>query len=851
MSNHAAEKTKNNKKSIRYLRRSFSILIILSLIAALSAIFYISFLTRKWDSFNPENLPGLNKTSFVYDREGRIISELHGIEDRLEISIDEIPAHVLNAFIAVEDVRFLTHKGFDIKRIFGALIADIKAGSLVEGASTITQQLVKNTLLTNEKTIDRKLQEVYLAWQMEKHYSKEEILEMYLNVIYFGDGQYGIETASNHYFGKSINQLDVPEGAMLAAIPKSPNNYSPTRNPVKALKRRNLILNLMAENEFLTPSEADFAVKSPLKITNSPKSIFEHGYYTDIAIDKSVDLLLLDDEKDLLTSGYNIYTTLDGSLQQFLEILYSQDELFPKSPQSGELCESAAVILDVKSGQVLALMGGREYTARKVLNRAVYVKRQPGSAVKPLLVYGPAVEYLNYYPAKGVIDEPYSIGEYTVSNYSDNYKGLISTRTALAKSVNIPAVKIFKEMGPRTGIEFVKGLGIDMDEEDDNNLALALGGFSKGITPLEMAGAYQSFANKGTHIKPYFIEKIDNSQDKNVYTAEINESKVMRKQTAFLITSMLQSTAQWGTAKKLGELGTGICAKTGTTQLPDEIRELNGNKDAWIAVYTADYVIIIWMGFDQTDTNSYLPSGTVGGGEPAQIAKLILKELYKNKTIPSFVMPDGIETVNIDLKVFNETGEVNMASDLTPKKYLLKEYFPSELLPLPVSPYWQIPNPPSDFNLVLDSDDRPLILFTTHDSQTGFYLSRLYENEIINIHNFSPNITGSLSYTDLLAEKSGVYSYFITPYSSEITDENGNHLKGQPTITLSVEIIEPSPTPILPEIPPSLLPELPDWLPLPTAPIEEEPTESPIDDEITEPTPSPDDDNQTDDESVE
>ena len=401
------------------------------------------------------------QTLHLYDGSGEQIASLHGAEDRTAVSLEEIPQHVRNAFLAVEDVRFYSHSGIDIKRIFGALLADLRSGSLEQGASTITQQLIKLSHLTSEKTLERKVQEAILALELEAQYSKDEILEMYLNYVYFGGGAYGIESAAWRYFGIHASELTVAQGALLAGIVKSPSNYAPHLDPEASVKRRDLVLSLMAENGFLTEEEAQEAMAEPLVLNEQADTGYDHGYYVDAALDEACELLGLDRE-GLYSGGYRVYTYLDTELQELCEALFEDPSLFPEDAADGEPVQAALTVIDPESFGVTALLGGRSYDVQRGFNRATDMRRQPGSTIKPVLVYAPAIDRFGYTAASVMLDEPTDFGGYQPQNYGNKYYGLVTLREAMLRSLNVPAVKLLSNIGVRTGKTFAERLAFPL-----------------------------------------------------------------------------------------------------------------------------------------------------------------------------------------------------------------------------------------------------------------------------------------------------------------------------------------------------------------------------------------------------
>jgi len=769
--------------------------ILLGILLILTGIFvvgcYLAVAGREWAQFDPDKLENINQTSFIYDYLDQPVTGIHGAENRIKISLNQVPVHVRNAFIAVEDVRFYQHQGFDIKRIIGAFIEDIKAGGYVQGASTITQQVIKNSHLTQEKKLSRKIQEVYLAYQMEQKYSKDQILMMYLNLIYFGKGAYGIEAASRLYFGKSAKDLSLAEGALLAGIPKNPSRYSPFNNLEESLKRKDLVLSLMLNHNFITEEEWKQAKEEKIQLAEVKEKKYQYGFFIDMVIQEAAEKLQMDEE-DLYTKGYRIYTTLDPDLQDFCEKLFQNDDLFPKSPASNERSQAALVILDSATGELRAVMGGRSYETRKGLNRALQARRQPGSAIKPILVYSPALEDYGYTAATIIRDEPITIGDYSPSNSGGKFYGNVTLRNAVARSINIPAVKVLYDIGIKNGIGFAEKLGIPFADEDRNSLSIALGGFHEGVTPLELATAYTALADKGLYKGYTVIRRIEDPYGVPVYEHKVKKTQVMSEETAFLMSSILRSSVQWGTASsKLGPLQLPLAAKTGTVELPQNLGNIKGAKDAWIVAYNPDYIVAVWMGFDKTDASHYLPSDVFGGNYPAEIAKEIFKKISSQKKLQDFQKPDGITEAVLDLKALTDFGQIVLAGPLTPDEYKVTEYFKKGTEPKTESNYWVVPKTPTDFQVSMSSQGFPLITFLPLDTFGAYDIYRVEDGQE---PAFVQRIQGAniepISWTDTNVEYGKKYGYFIVPVNPDVLVGNAP-LSGTPTATLYVQVLHP------------------------------------------------------------
>lgn len=591
----------------------------------------------------------MDSTTTLVDEHGSIISKLY-IEDRDLVTIDEIPEHVQQAFVSIEDARFYEHHGIDLKAIFRALYKDIVAGGKVEGGSTITQQLAKNVFLSNEKTWLRKTKEAIISINLERKYSKKKLLEMYLNQIYFGHGAYGIQTAAKLYFNKTVSELTVEEGALLAGLPKSPTNYSPINNIENSTKRRNLVIDMMDKKGFISSAEAVRAKGKVVSIeVNEYSKNPAFSTYIDMVMEEAKERFNLSNE-EIMTGGYTITLPIDLQIQQVAYELFKKDEYFPGTDES---VEGSFVLMDAKDGGVLAVVGGRNYV-HKGINRTV-VKRQPGSTLKPLAVYGPALEEKDYHPYSMLVDQKLSYGDYSPENYSGVYQGKITMYDALTRSANAPAVWLLDKVGIDVGKKYIDKAGISIP---DKGLAIALGGLENGISPLEMTKAYRAFAKEGKVVDPYFIKKMTNQDGEVIVSTEVDEKEVFSPQTAWYVTRMLEAVVEEGTAKA-GDFSGSLAGKTGTTSYTNVP---GAARDAWFVGYTPDVVGALWMGYDTTDEQHYL---TKGSSYPTKLFKKILSSSQLDETA-SFIAPTGVSELEKPIIMPEET---NLTANLTFKAF--------------------------------------------------------------------------------------------------------------------------------------------------------------------------------------
>ena len=567
-------------------------------------------------------------SSQVFDSQGKLITTLHSDQNRLPIDINKVPKNLQNAFIAAEDNRFYDHIGVDPIGILRAVVTNLTNRGIAQGGSTITQQLAKNAFLSQDQTLKRKIQEAILALELERKYSKKEILEMYMNQIYFGRGAYGIQTAAHTYFGKDVGDLTLAECAMIAGLPKSPNYYSSSVN--EATARKNVVVGQMEKYGYITPSQAEEAKKASLDIkqkstSNTPD---ETAYFIDY-VTQEIAQKYGDDA--LYKDGLKIYTTLDTDKQHAAVQAMRHLPETHTDDQGLTQPQGAIISIDPKTGHILAMVGGR---GQDSFNRASMAVRQPGSAFKPF-VYMTAMEH-DMTPDTIMEDKKVEYGGWSPHNADNSYQGRMPLWKALALSVNTVAVQLADKVGPSNVIANAKKLGIttlveDGNPNDDNLASAALGGLTKGVTPLEMAAAYGAFANKGVYIKPTAIVKIldrngnvleDNSSD-------VQKTQVMSEKTAYEMTSMLEGviTRGTGTAASIGRPAAG---KTGTT---------DDNHDAWFIGYTPDIVTAVWVG---DDTGSQSLGEIYGGTVPAQIWHDYMASAVSGTSANDFDVPAGM-----------------------------------------------------------------------------------------------------------------------------------------------------------------------------------------------------------------
>lgn len=572
--------------------------------------------------------------SQFFDAKGALLATTDSEEDRIPVSIDKIPQDLQNAFLAAEDIRFYQHSGIDFRGIARALITNI-FGADMQGGSTITQQLAKNAFLTQERTITRKIQEAFIAIQMEQKYTKREILEMYLNQIYFGQGAYGVESAALKYFGKHIQDLDLAQCAMLAGLPKSPNYYSPLDNPKAGTARQHVVIDQMLKYGFITAEQAK-ETKAEKLVYNS--TVDKKGSM-DYFVEYCTQLLIEKFGPDaVFKQGLKVYTTLDQNMQNAAENAVQQIPTYYTDDNKLKQPQVALVAIDPQTGFIKAMIGGR---GTDKFNRAILAERQPGSAFKPF-VYLAALDK-GATPATIIDDKPLEFAKsWDPQNYDRRWHGKVSLRTALVYSYNIPAVLMANEVGPNTVIDYARKLGISTlvtnEDVSDENLAMALGGLTRGVTPLEMASAYGVLANSGEYNTPIAIIKVVDRDGKVLLENKVKSKQVVNPKTVYTLVDILKEVMTRGTGGGANIPRT--CAgKTGTT---------NDYKDAWFVGFTPDLSASVWIG----DDNGEPLEQVTGGDIPASIWHDFMIEALADIPASNFVRPAGV-TIPDEPKIDN------------------------------------------------------------------------------------------------------------------------------------------------------------------------------------------------------
>ena len=613
--------------------------------------------------------------SKIYDVNKKLLSE-EGIENREYVNYEDIPELVQDAVLATEDVRFYDHHGIDFYRLGAAVLSNVTNGFGSQGASTLTQQVVKRSYLTPDKTIKRKVQEMWLSIKLEQKYTKEEIFEMYVNKIFYGNRANGISTAAKTYYGKELKDLTLNEVAMLVGLPQSPSNYEPYGHPDKAKKRRDVVLHLMNKHGFISKEEMEknqaVAIEKGLKDKDTSKT--DTTPY-DAFIDEVIEEVQSMGDYNVYTDGLEIYTTIDRDAQEYVYKLLNTNDVVQ---YPNEKLQAGITLLDTESGEIRAIGGGRNTTVKRGFNYATEAKRSPGSTIKPIIDYGPAVEYLNWSTYQPIIDEPYQYTNGTpIKNAGGTYKGQVTAREALARSLNIPALKTYQaveEYGEGKGREFAEKLGVPIDNVNES---ASIGSMDSGISSMELAGAYSAFGNNGIYNKPHTVTKIV-LRDKTAIKQKVESKAVMKESTAFIISDMLKSVINedYGTGIRAKVPGLPMAGKTGSTNFTAEEKAANGIpadgvRDSWMGAYTTNYTVGVWAGYDNKKGEKLDYVGSSSQRIPKEIIKNLMQYVSKNKETKDFKQPNSV----VKVQVVKGSNPAVLANSYTPSNRITNEYY--------------------------------------------------------------------------------------------------------------------------------------------------------------------------------
>ncbi|MDY0405727.1 PBP1A family penicillin-binding protein [Virgibacillus sp. 179-BFC.A HS] len=637
-----------------------------------------------------------NFSSKVFDMNNKEFADL-GSEKRTRIEYEDLPQVLVDAVTATEDSRFFKHHGVDVRRIGAAVVANFKNGFGSQGASTITQQLVEKSFLSPEKQIKLKVQEAWLSLKLERKYSKEQILEMYLNKIYYGSGAWGIGEASKIYFGKSnLKDLTLPEAAILAGLPQRPTAYDPYEHPDLTKERMKTVLQLMVRHHKISQAQADKALKVDIKSLlkgKRPDSTKYEAFLQEVTKEVKEKV----DGADVYKDGLKIYTTLDTNAQKHVEFLLKDSAQNPINYPDNEM-QAGMTVLDTQTGAIRAIGGRRNSKQMGEFNYALH-GYQAGSTAKPLIAYGPAIEYEKWSTYHQINDDkPYQIKgtDKSIGNWNGSYQGWMSIRNALANSLNVPAVKTLEEVGFNKAKTFAEGLGIKF-AKDQIQLTDAIGGSQTQISPLQMAGAYSAFGNGGVYNQPYAVTKVEFPNGRTV-NLKPEPKAAMSDYTAYMITDMLKTVVQSGTGTRANVPGVPIAGKTGTTNLPEK----DGSPDSWFTGYSTKYTVSVWTGGyeDENGKRDVMPDTKIS----LDLFRETMQELSKNTDTPDFQKPDSVVSVAVE----KGSNPAALPSKYTPSSNIVQELFVKGHEPSKTSEKYDKLDPVSALKAEYDKDKKAI-----------------------------------------------------------------------------------------------------------------------------------------------
>ena len=749
-----SEKPKKKKRS--FWKKLVTFILILCILGVLAITAFLAYVALTAPEFNESALTIKDQT-VIYDINGNIITTL-GTEKRESVTYDALPQVLIDAIIATEDARFFQHNGVDLFRFIKATALQLMGKDEAGGASTLTMQTVKNNLTKKDtverndtlegkvKRVIRKFQDVYLAvFKVEKEYSKERILEIYVNDNGLGSSYYGVEEASKYYFGKSVSDLTLPEAAMIAGLFQAPNRHNPYYDIESATKRRTTVLNLMQRHGYITKEEKELAEKIPiesiLKKSNTEKTPYQGFVDTVVA-----EVERLTDTGDgngdnPYTVPMKIYTTMERSIQDGVNaVLNDNGAWYWKDAEA----TAGIAVVNVETGAIAAVGGGRNKEGERLFNNATQAHRQPGSTAKPLFDYGPGIEYNNFSAYQLFNDEPWGYtGGKSINNWDGGFQGMLTMRNALARSRNIPALKAFQQVGAKNSQKFVSSLGLDvsLDASSENyhvfdngydntiNEAYAIGGAAEGYTPLEMASAYSAFASGGYYTKAYCVTKIIYRETGDEKEYKHTKERVMKDSTAYIINNILESAVSGlGFPGGAAVPGSHVAAKTGTSNFDENTmraKGLPGNavNDLWTVAYTSQYSVAVWYGYEKVTSTTYnISSGSYKEGVTAATMAFIPKDT-QGWSMPSSVVVSAVEVGSWPAK---------LPSSYTPADLITQEYFVRGTQPTEVSERFQKLNAITNVTTNKTSNNTVTISWKHEEpvAMTDEYLNNYFNNSV-------------------------------------------------------------------------------------------------------------------------
>lgn len=731
------------KSKFKKVAKTLALMGLLAFVATFCvfAFYYIKISIEYGDvKFDKEKLVLATSYAQVVDIDNQDIGKTT-VDGRSAVLLDTLPTHVKNAFIAIEDQQFYKHNGLNYKRIVKSVLTNIRYGYAKEGASTISQQLIKNTHLSNDKTIERKLKEVFLTKKLEKTFSKDEILEIYLNIIYFGNGCFGIEDASQFYFNKSASDLSIAESATLAGIIKSPKLYNPLTHYENCLQRRNLVIRQMENCGYISENDAHNSTSEELAISKSRKQ----ECIKKAVLDEACTILKMP-EKELINSRLKINTFIDAKLQTIVDNI----DLSLLETNDG-MPNYAIIIENNKDASIQAI----RYSNVDILT----MKRQPASCLKPFLVYAPNLESGNINLQTKIDDSPINFGGFSPTNADKKFQGYISTKEALSTSSNVCATKLLSYYGIENAKKCATKFGFTFNNKD-NHLALALGSMYYGCDLFTLTNSYATLARNGVYMQPKLISGIYSNQ-MPLYLNKSATTQAISPETAYQLTLALQDCSANGTGKKLSKFSKYVACKTGTNGAPNSSK----NTDAYNLSYSTDYTVCVWIG---ANGQNLLPSTMNGGNHASIIAKSIWEQLNPTTT---FTAPQNIVEKAIDKITYEDSGQIKLADKNAPQRYVCNMVFNKKYMPQETSTLFSAPKPVK--LTATHTQGQVTLIFSCNK----YYTYTIYKCVDDNTHILQTikNKDGELNYCDKDLPEKGALTYYVTtnaPNSSKTSSSD-------------------------------------------------------------------------------
>lgn len=786
-------KKKSSKKSgakkpggfKKFIKVFVLFMLICCILGFIAVALFMAYVVANAPKFDPQNLYK-SESTIIYNKNGDQIAKI-GTESREKITYEEVADVLIDAIIATEDSRYFQHNGFDLPRFVKAAFGQVLGNSSAGGASTLTMQIAKNAYTSTEdegfEGIVRKFTDIYLAiFKIEKKYSKQEILEFYVNSYYLGGSAYGVEQASLNYFGKHAKDLNLSEAALIAGLFQSPGAYDPFSNPERATARRNIVLKLMVRHGYITQEQADIASSIAVEDMIIKKGSSSNNKYQGF-IDTVVQEIKDDLGKNPYMVAMEIYTTMDPRVQDVVNNAMSGATFAWENP----VVDAGVTVMDPQTGAIVGIGTGRDTSKEGLFNNATQIKRQIGSTSKPLYDYAPSIEYNNTSTYTLLGDEEYQYSDGTpISNYDGGYKGLVTAREAVVDSRNVPALKTFQKINKKNLLEMVKGLHLSPELDSTGTFiheAHAIGGYN-GESPTSLGAAYNTFGNGGYYIEPYSYTKIIFRDTNEEYEQKPEKNRVMSEETAYMVYSMLESTAKLGGMRNFTNniIGKSFGAKTGTSNFTKEVKEKfhlasDAINDLWLVGVTDEYTISLWYGYEKISSDYYTRFGSV---QSLYLFSALAKDIYTRDC--QLKQPEGVVSVTVE----RNTIEPMLPSAYTPDELKITELFKKGTEPTTVSPRFERLNNVTNLKSSASGSSVTLMwdAVKTPDLADDKYLQKYYGQVFTKPNWISSAVsshlaqTGALGYDIYEKNENGSYSLIGSTTSSSYTfdaEERGEH----------------------------------------------------------------------------